>query len=367
MNSMYMPGFPYYNPTASYLSTVNGLDMASGLYSGNLNSSFYGGIDGDLGSYSLFNPMMSMNGSCMPGMFGSYGPGSEIMNMTQEGYLKYQNRMNQIQLRQQVDMKKTADAAKIYADSDEDEITRDSANLQRLIKENRQDKILAAYKVLQNAEAKKLKEAGYDISSNPDQVKAEADKAYYAATRSNLIDDIQTHGKSSFFYGFLRGTGIGCAFTNKDDNRDQTMAEVTGVERSNSSKTWETVGRVVGALTVAAAAVVGVASLKRGSGTIIEGLCNGIKRLWSGPAADSIAAITKKQKNVSNFVNQLEQQARSEFGIKTAKLINSQHAEFNASPLRAQLDTLWAQQDSLKEALRQAQQNELAKKIGKII
>lgn len=252
-------GMPYGNPTASYLSVVNGLDMASGLYSG-VNS--LSGFDGDLGSQSLCSPT-SIFGSIMSGAFG-YGPGSEIMHMTQEDYLKYSNRMTKLQMGQQVDLKKTNDALRVYADAEEDEIARDSGNLQRLIKENRQDQIVPAYQKLQTAVSKKLEDAGYDISTHPEQVKAVADKAYYEATHSNLIDDIQAHGKSSFFYGFLRGTGIGCAFTDKNDNRDETLSKVTGVERSSASKSWEVIGKVAG--TIATVFTLGFTAFALGKG-----------------------------------------------------------------------------------------------------
>lgn len=356
---------PYFNIAQAYANMVNGMDMAADYSS----TSALGNLSG----LNSFNPL-SMNGSIMPygtNSFYGYGPGSETMNMTQEQYLTYQGKLQAQQMQQQVDLQKKANALKVTANAEENEITRDAGELQRLIKENRQDKIEEAYAKLQNAVKKKLEEAGCATSDN-ERVKAEADLAYYNATGTNLLDDIESNGKSSFEYGFLRGTGVGCLFTDKGDNRDQTIANITGTARSNSSKSWETVGRVVGATLTLAAAVIGIAALKRGGKATVTGIGKGLKRIWSGPDASSLESLVKKQNILEGQLPALRETLIDAHSIKisTGKNRIAEFDKFISNPANASLQgvtdyvNLTEQYKNLKLQVSQARITSVTQRIN---
>lgn len=224
-------------------------------------SDIYGGMNpGGLG----FGGMMpGMGTGIMPGMgtgMMGYGPGSEVMGMTQEQYLKYQEKMENYQIDKQVRQQKKLANAEFSATAAEDSITRQIGILQRKIKNNEQDSVFAEYNKLLNAVEVKLREGGY-ISGKVDknQVKAHAEKLYFEATGKNITNDLAENGDSSFVHGLKQGAfGFGFLLSNNKNYKDNVSA-ITGEAKDKSSSAWQAVGTAVSGLLTGGLALFAVA------------------------------------------------------------------------------------------------------------
>lgn len=245
-----------FNPTQLYTSRIGALDTFQDSSALNYDDSIFNPMYGG-GAYGGAYGARSMYGGMSGGMYG-YGPGSEIMNMTQEQYLNYQEKMNQrmeeydeaARLRQidrSVRFRHRQEAAEFAADAPENAISRQIASLQRKIKEDDQDNIMHEYEKLTKLVRQKLEESGY--RNVPDeQIKAYAEKLYANSTGANVVDDIKTNSTSPLLQGLGEGTGLGFLFHHSDVNASDNIARITGENVSQSDKTWKWAGRILGAV-----------------------------------------------------------------------------------------------------------------------
>lgn len=211
-------------------------------------SSFGNGITPTIGS-----PLGFSGG--VPGYGGYAGPGSEVMNMTQEQYLEYQDRLNtraeeysdkseDRRIEREVRREHKMKAATFLSEAPEDVVTRQVGLLQRKIKDGDQDHIMDEYTKLTNLVRNQLEES--NCKNVPDeQIKAHAEKLYYQITGKNLLDDITEHGDSSFVQGLKQGSILGCLFTDYRTSKSN-IAEITDekINKKEIAANWA--GRAIG-------------------------------------------------------------------------------------------------------------------------
>lgn len=245
--------------------------------------------DDDICSSSIFGGMNGMGlGGAMPGLGGGlpfmgygYGPGSEIMGMTQEKYLEYQSKLKGDQLHNQLSEKRKTDSFNFEYSAAEDVITRRVGTLQRRIQDNDQDKIYAEYLKLKEVAKAKLIEDGHDPKElNAQQVRAYAEKLYFKETGVSIVEDLQANGDSGFAQGMKQGVlgGVGSIFAN-ETNYKENLQKITGEEMGNSEKYWKTAGQWTSGIVTTGVALItlpwllkgGAAGAKAGGGTFAKG------------------------------------------------------------------------------------------------
>lgn len=208
------------------------------------------GCAGGYGGSSIFgqSAMYGMNG--MNGMYG-YGPGSEVQNMSQIDYLKYQEQLEDFQMAKAGRQARKQEFAEFASTAADDVIARQVGTLQRQIKNNEQDHVMKEYNKLLEGVKDKFKEAGY-TKIPEDQIKAHAERLYYETTGKSITDDLTENGDSPIWQGIKQGfgCGLGSLLTNKKNYKDN-IAEITGEEKSTSDKVWQGIGAILtGGLTV---------------------------------------------------------------------------------------------------------------------
>ena len=214
-----------------------------------------------LNNDSVFGNDMSCGGGANYGYGGvgggrGYGPGSETMNMTQEEYLIYQEKMENFQIDKQVRQQKRLAGATFQSTAAEDAISRQIAILQRKIKNNEQDTVMKEYAKLVKTVEEKLTESGAIPPGTPkDQIKAHAEKLYFEATGKSVTDDLTANGDSGFVQGLKEGLCFGI-FTNKKNYQDN-ISDITGEDKNSSSSTWRKVGQFLTGGILAAAVIFG--------------------------------------------------------------------------------------------------------------
>lgn len=191
-----------------------------------------------------------------------YGPGSEVSNMTQMEYLKYQEDMENFQIDKQLRQQKKMASAEFSTTAADDSITRQIGVLQRKIKNNEQDCVYSEYNKLAQLVDVKLKEGGYISADAPkDQVRAHAEKMYFEATGKSVTDDLTENGDSSFTHGLKQGfCGVGWMLTN-NKNYEDNISDITGECKDSSASTWQKVGIATSAVVTG---VLGFFALKYG-------------------------------------------------------------------------------------------------------
>jgi len=205
------------------------------------------------GSGSVFGGSYGMG---MGSMGMGYGPGSEVMNMSQIDYLKYQETMENFQLAKQGRQKKALEFAEFASTAADDVIARQTGILQRQVRNNEQDYVMGEYNKLTEAVKAKFKEAGY-VNVPEAEVKAHAERLYYQATGKSITDDLQEHGDSSFVQGLKQGAfGLGWLVANNKNYKDN-ISDMTGEPQSVSDKIWKYVGIGVSALLTGGLAIFG--------------------------------------------------------------------------------------------------------------
>lgn len=237
------------------------------------NQALFGGDDtfmglGPIGMDSAFgcSPYGGSFGGGFPGQYGmggrfGYGPGSEIMNMTQKEYMQHQEDIENYQIDKNVRQQHKIAAAGFRTTAAENNISRQIAVLQRKIRENEQDSVMKEYNKLVQATEEKLKEGGYIQEGTPrDQVKAEAERLYQEQTGKGLLDDLQEHGDNPFWYGMKQAATLGTV-TNKR-NYEDNVSDITGEDVSKTTEAWKWAGRAAG---VVAGVATGIALLFGGA------------------------------------------------------------------------------------------------------
>jgi hypothetical protein len=191
-----------------------------------------------------------------------YGPGSEVMNMSQMEYLQYQEQMENYQIDKKVRQGHKLANAEFSTTAADDAITRQIGVLQRKVKGNEQDSVLSEYNKLVQLVEVKLKEGGYIGANAPkEQVKAHAEKMYFEATGKSVTDDLTENGDSSFVHGLKQGFGgVGWMLTN-NKNYEDNISDITGEAKESTASTWQKVGMGTSAIVTG---FIGLFALKHG-------------------------------------------------------------------------------------------------------
>lgn len=259
-SGVYMNGFPgFCSPAMNYLSGVSCLDTIA-----DVTGSYPMPMGGGLYGPSLFGAggCMPFGAGCMPFGAGTMGycggPGYETMNMTMKDYLGYSHSIENDQIERSVDMYSRMDNANYRASTYNNVVAERIAILNRLIKENNQDQVPAAYSALVEAVKDKIKhDSGNDkLEPNPYQAEALA-KKYYAQTMQgrNIGDDLEEYGDSPFWHGAKKAAGLGLGYLLMDSRSgSENIADIEGTKIPHSEKAKEYLGIVAsGILSVIAA------------------------------------------------------------------------------------------------------------------
>lgn len=207
-----------------------------------------------LGCGSIFGGGMYPMGNMYGSMYGmGYGPGSERMNMSQIDSMRYDSKIRDYQLQENIRQQKQMEGAQFSVNAAKDVILAKAGVLQSVVKDNDQDAVAGAYQNLYNAAKGQLEEAGF-TNATPDQIRAYASKLYYEATGKRITADLEEHGDGNFLHGFKQGLGCGLgALLTNNRSTEENISEITGKPESTASKAWSWVGRITaGALTIAA-------------------------------------------------------------------------------------------------------------------
>lgn len=196
-----------------------------------------------------------------PGAMGmGYGPGSEVMNMTQEQYMAYQESLENNQIDKQVRQQHKLASAGFRVSAAKDAVTSQIGVLQRKIHDNEQDYVVKEYNRLDTVAKEELAELGI-TNPTPAQLSAYKQKLYFEATGKSITDDLTEHGDSGFVHGLKKGMfGIGHLFANKT-SYEANISAITGENESSTSKTWEKVGFGASALLTGGAVALGIFGL----------------------------------------------------------------------------------------------------------
>ena len=131
-------------------------------------------------------------------------------------------------------------------------------NISTLLQQGRTDDAIVEYNKLTESMSQASQYEGYSES----QIKALAQKLYTQTMGSNLVDDIDTYTSSSFVQGLKAGIPIFGTFFAQGNSKEDTISEVTGVNKSNGSTAAKAIGTIIsgagsGAVTGAALGLCG--------------------------------------------------------------------------------------------------------------
>lgn len=100
---------------------------------------------------------------------------------------------------------------------------------------------------------------------------ASACAEYQKITGTNLLAEIKANSSGSFMNGFIRSATFG--LFGQRQSADETIAQITGQEVSESSRNWKRAGKVTGKTATCAGIGAAIGSIVPGVGT---GVCAGI-------------------------------------------------------------------------------------------
>lgn len=316
-----------YNMSSIASPYMNGM-LARNYANASTMAEYSNGINNfdSFGQYnSLNSPLLSFTGGagCYPGMgmgmMGmGYGPGAEVMNMSQADYARYQAKLQAIQmqsqeqlqnyqLQAQVRQQKAYNTAQFQSEASDNVLSVRIGALKHEIEENEQDHVSHSYAKLTNAIREKFKEAGY--TNIPEaQVKAYANKLYLQTTGKLIEQDLEENGDSEFVHGLKEGfgCGLGSLFT-KTKNYKDNIANVTDTETTTSDKAWRWAGRIL-----AAGVTAGVVFL--GGGKLVSKLFKGKAPKVAKEAVESATKAktpvsAEKQEAINGVITSLQQNA----------------------------------------------------------
>lgn len=236
---------------------VNGINMAQcgfprmpWMMNNNFGMNSLSSNDDIFSQYNMSTPFMGGGFGGGMGMFGGmgYGPGSEVMNMNQEQYLDYQERLENKQIDKQVRQTKRQKAAGNQLNAPEAALTRQSTILHKAIEKGDGAEIRAQYEKLLNlasCEVNSQNSLGIHNEKVPrEELQAYAETFYQEKVGVGIMDDIQRNGDSPFVKGLKQGTGIGALITGNDDTED--LAEsITGVKKTTGEKVQRFLGSLI--------------------------------------------------------------------------------------------------------------------------
>ena len=242
----------YYQSSYANQALVGGDDAAMGM--GPVGGNYAMSCSDDLMA-SPFQ-MGGMSGM-MGGMNGmrqmGYGPGSETMNMTQEQYMQYQEKLENYQIDKQVRQKGKYKMAGFEANSSEDVISRRIAILQGEIKNNNQQNVFNEYTNLTTAIRDTLAANNISKDVSDEKIKAYAEKLYFNKTGKNIGNELEDNGDSKFVYGLKKGfCGIGWLFMDNKSYEDN-LSNINGTPVTTASKAMEYLGMGISGLLTGAA------------------------------------------------------------------------------------------------------------------
>lgn len=283
MNGYNMPiNGQYYNPlTAQAIAGAfntkavgNIAANTSGIYDYANNASIdsianNAGMNGALNNFDPYSMNYNLGSGmgygmgCGMGMgmgmgFMGYGPGSEIMGMTQADYLRYQENMQNQQIDMQTRQRKKLNTADYVATAGEKAVKERIGILHDQIARNNQDNVMAAYISLKTAVGEHLKNSGYVNTAgavDEEFQKAYTNDLYEKVTGRGIPQDLRENGDSYFVQGLKQGFfGLGFASVNRK-NRGDNASAITGTPVTQSEKGTRWIGRVLGGLVTIGAAV----------------------------------------------------------------------------------------------------------------
>jgi hypothetical protein len=203
-------------------------------YGSGLGTGMFGGMGmGMMGGMGMYGGM---------GMMG-YGPGSEVMGMSQADYQKYQEQMENYGINKQIRQGHLMEYAKFQQTAAENAVTKHIGTLQRTIAKNDQDNVSGQYGALVSSIQEKYKEAtGREISG--EQANAEAQKVYFEATGQTLADASRQYGDGYFIQGLKQGVlGFGLFGIGNRTNEGENRAAMVGDPISNYDLAMRWAGR----------------------------------------------------------------------------------------------------------------------------
>ncbi len=291
----------YYNPlTANALANSFGTNALSQAYtntssiydySNNAMMNSIANNAGTNGALNNFDPYasnaglcgglgMGMMGGCYPGMYGmgmyGWGPGSEVMNMSQSDLLRYQENLQNQTIDMQTRQRNKLNAADYQASAGEKAVKERIEVLHNEIVNNNQDNVMGAYGQLKEAVQKQLKLGGY-LRSNSTQdeelVKSYMNDLYERVVGRGIAQDLRASGDGYTVQGIKQGLfGFGIWGGANKKNRGDNISDITGQPVTKSDKGWKLTGQIVGG---AITFVAGCLLFKNG-GKVISAVGKGI-------------------------------------------------------------------------------------------
>lgn len=231
----------------NYMNQVGLADMCDDTFMGASPM----GMGGSLFSCGMPYGRMGM------GMMGyGYGPGSEVMNMSQADYMKYQEQLENMQLDKKLNQHRKLEATEYAMSSPQDKITALAGVLQSTIRDNNQDNVYPAFLNLKEAVKEKIKEINPHATEEEIQktLNSQAIKAYTEATGENLPESLKLYSNNDFTKGLIQGTGLGYFLTSKNTWRDN-YEKISGEKVATSDKAKQGVGIAIGAILTTIAGV----------------------------------------------------------------------------------------------------------------
>lgn len=205
------------------------------------------------------NPMLSMNGSVMPGMgFGGYDY-SQYYNNAKE-WLNFQNEYGLLTVQNQRNFN-------VKSGAPEAAVTSAISNLQMKITGNEQEQIIGAIENLKNALRMKYPDA------TEQEINSFVAAEYQNATGTTLVGDIKGYGSTSFGQGFKQGIGFGL-FADKY-TADETISRLTGQPVSRTDDMQKVAGQYAGSATAGAAVGAAIGLIGGPAGAAIGALVGG--------------------------------------------------------------------------------------------
>lgn len=250
-------------------------------YLGRLNlSDSIGGLDSVINSpYNMNNGILGFNG------MNYFGPGPEVK--TTADYLKWQEDTQGAQSDSQLRIDEKRKVANLLSNASDDTISRQIGILHDQIANNEQDKVSVSMTDLYNAVKKQCEETGHkDVSD--DKIKAIAEKLYFDATGTRLVDDIKAKGDCSFVHGLKQGAfGLDLLLGDKK-SAAENAAGITGEPVSK----WDKFGQAAGIVVAGGASLVAL-PLVLGAGKF------GIVKAASATKKSWLNLFTKGSKDAS--------------------------------------------------------------------
>lgn len=247
-----------------------------------------GGLDSVINSpYSMNSGILGFNGG-----MGYFGPGPEVKTMSQ--YLTWQEETQGAQLDSQRRLNEKSRISGLLSNASEDTVSRQIGILHDQIANNEQDKVAVSITDLRASVKKEFEEAGY-TNVPDDKINSAAEKLYFEATGTRLVDDIKGKGDCAFVHGLKQGAfGLGWLL----DNRTSAVDNATSLTGEQVNK-LDQFGNVAGIVVSSGASLVALPFVLKGGKMAAIGIGSATKNSW-------LNLFGKGSKNASKNVNLAE-------------------------------------------------------------